>query len=899
MPATASIATTAAYAEIQGTDSIVEMFERAVALNPHALALQLKTQSMTYADFNAEVNQVARLLIQLGVAVDGVVGLSLPRSIEQIVCVFAILKAGGAYLPLDPSYPQERLDYMVADSGIELVITAPDAGVDFGGKVRKVLHVGEMMSAAAGLSSQNSAVPVQGRDLAYLMYTSGSTGQPKGVMIEHRSLAGFTRTARRLYHIASGDRVLQFASLSFDASVEEIFPCLAAGANLVLRTDGMLAPLARFVHYCRMWGITVLDLPTAYWHIWVDEISELPLPSALRLVIIGGEAACPHRLAAWQQAVGSRVRLLNTYGPTETTVAATWADLTHESSREAPPIGHPLEGNDLWILDETGRPVTKGEAGELYVGGQQVARGYFNRPDLTEERFIVLPFGAPDCLPLHTTPTPLEAGTNASTRLYRTGDQVKQRADGQLVFLGRRDRQVKIRGFRIELDEIESVLARHPHVKLALVNTFEDRLAAYLVAQKEASGDLIHSVQDWARRHLPAYMVPDGFSIIGEPLPLTPGGKVDYDALPPPRFSSYSTKGHIETPRDTIETRLHAIWREVLGTEAIGRHCGFFELGGNSLMAVKLLGQIELAFGRTIALKDLPRAGTIAAMASVLKLKHDQLPPEPVVAIQPEGSYPPLFFVCPTSLVSTMALSARLGDRQPLYGLNISHLHQFQHLDTLASPRIIAGWLMEEMQKVHPQGPYILGGICLGAKMAYEMALQFLDRGEPVAMLFLLDAVWRYQPRYSRLRRHWTTLRTFGPTYMPRLLKERFNNYGAGPGTGVLATYYAKHHKINATLQQQQRGDASFLDRLEDTFKDYQPRPYPAPMMAFFNREWRIRYAWEPDWLAAAGDATIQTIHGFHDDFFRSPQIEEVAKHMRRAIDGISPVGAAPRKGSQ
>lgn len=453
---------------------IHELFEAQVAQTPNSVAVVLEDQQLSYQDLNQRANQLAHYLRKLGVGPEVKVGICVERSVSMVVGLLAILKAGGAYVPLDPAYPKERLAFMLEDARVPVLLTQqqleglPKCGT-------KVVCLDADWEVIAQESQENPVNHATAENLAYVIYTSGSTGKPKGVMIEHRSLVNFTKTVSCEYALDKSDRVLQFASISFDAAAEEIFPSLVRGATLVLRTREMLSSVPVFLQKCRELELTVLDLPTAFWHQVSAELSEgLMLPESVRLVIIGGERARPQQLATWQKHVNRQlVQLINTYGPTEATIVTTICELSGlravDTTGRVLPIGHAIDNVQTYVLDQYLQPVPVGEPGEMYIGGVGLARGYFNRPDLTAEHFIPNPFSK-----------------KPGDRLYKTGDLVRCREDGNIEFLSRIDHQEKIRGFRIELREIEAVLGQHPAVQETVVIAREDvpghkHLVAYVV----------------------------------------------------------------------------------------------------------------------------------------------------------------------------------------------------------------------------------------------------------------------------------------------------------------------------------------------------------------------------------------------------------------------------------
>ena len=442
---------------------IPKWFEEQVSRNPNTTAIAFGHQQLSYQELNQRANALAHYLRRLQVGPETLVGLCLDRLINQIIALLAILKAGGAYVPLDPYYPRERIALILEDTQVSVLLTEQSYLATLPSHSAQVLCFDTDWDTIMAEKTENPEPLCEPNHLAYVIYTSGSTGRPKGVMIEHQALSQFVQSASYEYGVSAGDRVLQFSSISFDAAVEEIFITLTQGATLVLRTPEMLQSIAVFLKGCDDLRITVLDLPTAFWHKICGELPRLKLPELLRLVLIGGERAIPHWLKVWQQSVNPQIRLINAYGPTESTVIATCCDLTGPNAvplgDPSVPIGKPLPHLQVYILDSEGKHVQHGSKGELHIAGGGLARGYLNRPEITQEQFIN--FAIND--------------TN-QIRLYKTGDLVRYRRDGNLEFLGRADHQEKIRGFRVELQEIEKVLEQHPVVKEAIALVREDVL---------------------------------------------------------------------------------------------------------------------------------------------------------------------------------------------------------------------------------------------------------------------------------------------------------------------------------------------------------------------------------------------------------------------------------------
>ncbi|USJ00461.1 amino acid adenylation domain-containing protein [Xanthomonas prunicola] len=568
------------------------LLERQAVQRPDALAVQDGMHHLSYAELNLRANRLAHHLIALGVAADVRVALCMERSVDAIVAILAVLKAGGAYVPLDPAYPRERLQCMLADSAPRVLIADAACLARLPDPLDAVLL--RIDADAAAWSAAPADTPfvqgLQDERLAYVIYTSGSSGRPKGVMVSHRGLATRLQALIDTYGLSAQDRVLQFATLAFDASVEEIFGALCSGATLVLRDDTWL-DTDRFWQHCAQAGITVVDLPTRFWAQLCAQ--SLQIPACVRLVIVGGEALTPAMRQRWLQ--GTRTPLLDTYGPTEAIVVAT----TQAIAADTPTgIGRPLADTRAHVLDRHAQPLPIGARGELYLAGAALARGYLGRPDLTAERFVPDPFA-------HTP----------GQRMYRTGDLACWRADGTLDFLGRTDRQLKLRGFRIELGEIEAALLACAGIDDALVLAREDqpgepRLVAYVVAERIDT----EAVREQLRARLPDYMLPAAYVQL-EALPLTVNGKLDRRALPMPALSIADAVGDAERPQGAIEQALATVWGDLLGLPSLRRHDDFFALGGHSLLAVQLISRVRTALGVELQIGDVFNHPQLHALA--------------------------------------------------------------------------------------------------------------------------------------------------------------------------------------------------------------------------------------------------------------------------------------------
>ena len=631
-----------------------ELFEAQVNRTPNAPAVVGEGQQLSYTELNRRANQLARYLRKLGVGPETLVAIYMSRSPEMIVALLGVLKAGGAYMPLDPAYPQSRIEFMLDDADAAALLTQERLSDGLPRGAKQVICLDSMWELIARESEENLDREATPDNLAYVIYTSGSTGRPKAVMIGQRSLLAYTLNASMEFAVSPRDRILQFASICFDASAEEIYPCLINGATLVLRDEAMMGSVTEFLDRCDAWGITILGIPTGLWHEIAAQVIEqtVDLPPAMRMVVVGTERVLPERLAAWHRVVGARVQLLNGYGPTEATVVATMCELSGPSisdigSGEAS-IGYPIRNAQVYILDEFQQPAPIGTPGQLHIGGIGVARGYLNRPDLTSEKFI-----------------PNMLSRAAGERLYKTGDLARYMPDGKVEFLGRIDHQVKIRGFRVELGEIESRLVEHPAVQTAAVVTVEPepgqkRIVAYIVARPQNGGDLLSGegesespsksqiwpdLRVYLKDRLPDYMVPSAFVLL-DALPLTSSGKIDRKRLPEPDvWQSPVEKTYVE-PRTVVEEVLAGIWAHALNTERVSVHDDFFVLGGHSLLAIRILSQARQALQIELPLSSIFEVPTVAGLAGRIEaeIKAGKLSEALPIEITQRDSELPLSF---------------------------------------------------------------------------------------------------------------------------------------------------------------------------------------------------------------------------------------------------------------
>jgi amino acid adenylation domain-containing protein/non-ribosomal peptide synthase protein (TIGR01720 family) len=609
-----------------------QLIAEQAARTPDAIAAIAAGRQITYRELERRANQLARHLCRAGVRPEACIGVCLDRSPELLIALLAVLKAGGAYLPLDVSYPKERIAALLQDARSSVVLTTQDL---YGKVAMDRIRVICLDVEWEQMSREPAATPeasVELDQLAYVIYTSGSTGKPKGVAVTHRAaVSHFTLFALK-FDFRTGDRVLQFSSLAVDFSLEDLFPTLLTGATLVFRGSDLWTP-PEFLHQVRSLGITRLNLPTAYWNQLAQQLGEdgngweesrRALDEQMRSVEIGGEAASPGAVRLWQRAGLLSVRLFNSYGPTEATVTATTYDIPphlDEFPEGRVPIGRPLPNRLLYVLDRHGQPTPIGVPGELYLGGAGLARGYLYAPEQTAERYLPDPFGG-------------EPGA----RLYRTGDLVRWMPDGNLEFLGRLDHQIKVRGFRIEPGEIEAALCKHPGIRFAHVAARHDpqgnkRLVAFLVPTQSQPGQngpaqlADTELRAHLRERLPEHMIPAAF-VPMRALPTLANGKVDVRSLPEPDWGAVQRNGECAAPHTDAERRLAEIWSAVLGVERVGIHDNFFELGGDSILSIQVIARAKQA-GLHLTPRQMFQHQTIAELATVAGVAPAILAPTP------------------------------------------------------------------------------------------------------------------------------------------------------------------------------------------------------------------------------------------------------------------------------
>ena len=836
------------------------LFEEQAQRSPDKTAVICGRETVKYAQLNARANQLARYLQSRGLGPETLAGICVDRSVNMLVAVMAVLKTGAAYVPLDPSFPPERLAFMAEDAGLKLLITEERYAGLINCPAPAVLLDAER-SQIAKFDAANLAGPSCVESVAYLIYTSGSTGKPKGVSVPHQALVNLLWAVLREPGIGSEDRVLAVTTLSFDIAGLELFAPILAGARVVIATRAAASDAAQLRTLLADSNATILQATPATWRMLIDAGWQ-GTPNLKMLC--GGEALDPSLASALLKRGGE---LWNMYGPTETTIWSSWSRVAAEN--EPITIGRPAPNQQFYVLDAKLNPVPPAVPGELCIGGDGVALGYHKRPDLTADRFIPNPF--------------------ASGRIYRTGDRARYRQDGTVEVLGRMDSQVKIRGFRIELGDVEAALSACPGIRSAAVTVRDDGagmkiLAGYFVPEVTGA-EISDQIRAHLRQRLPDYMIPAHLVPLAV-LPKTPNGKIDRKALPDPDEVRQSSATPAETPYDALETTLIGIWESVLGIRPINRKDNFFEIGGHSVLAARMFARMEKVIGKSLPLATLFQGPTIEKLAALLRDSGWTPPWSSLVPIRTSGSQPPFFFVHPIggNVLSFAGFASHFDVDQPVYGL------QARGLDGKTSPntsiQLMAADYVQEIRAVQPEGPYFLGGFSAGGIVAFEMARILQTEHERVDVLALLDtkiesrAASSFAASSQRLARWTRTL--------------RFNfHYSMQIGLAPFFSAKWKNTKLRTGIRLWMLRKALGLDPgvldAEEAFllalRTYTPTPLNANAILFRAQNELLRL---PDpslgWKdLIKGHLDIQLVSGDHDTILQEPHIGRLA----RLLDGF------------
>jgi amino acid adenylation domain-containing protein/FkbH-like protein len=889
-------------AEYPRDASIQELFEARVEKKPDALAAAFDNESVTYGDLNRRANQLAHYLRSNGVGRGTPVAICVERSVDMLAGFLGILKAGGAYVPLDPRYPKARLEYILTDTRAPVLIAQKHLLPNLPQTAAKTICLETEKAKILRESAENSSAICGGDDLAYIIYTSGSTGKPKGVAVPHR---GVNRLVLNTNYIQLGesDRLGQISNISFDAATFEIWGALLNGGQLRgISAEIALSP-ADFAAQLREQGVTAMFLTSALF----SQLSEIPgVFETVRTVIAGGDALDPKAV----RAVLSQkppMRLVNGYGPTENTTF-TCCCLLNGFPEEATnvPIGRPISNTQVFIVDKYRNPVPIGVPGELFTGGDGLAIGYWERPELNAEKFVTQQFDP----------------SEPPRRLYRTGDLARFLPDGNVEFLGRIDNQVKIRGFRVEPGEIENALSQHPQVRECAVVALgtgagQRKIAAYY-AGKNKPGPSAPDLRRFLSERLPDYMVPSAFVSL-DALPLTENGKVDRRALPDPSAHRPQGEKKYASPRDAVELELTRIWENVLGVQPVGIEDRFFDLGGHSLLAARVVAEIEKAFGKKLKLSVIFQAQTVEELAAIVRnetREGDITCGTCAVTLQPKGTQTPLFFVHGAGggmFWGYVNLSRRLGTEQPVYAFDARALDERGKFETIEE---MAAQYVADLRRIQPRGPYQLGGYCFGGNVAFEMARQLQAQGEEISFLALLNCA---PPNSKYFRISWTPL--WGARFVRNLLycmnsarqwtaeqrngflqwkwnrlKQRLSAMAGGAGE-------SKQPAGNGLIDMASvpEGEREIWTRHIRALMNFRPRPFKGLVHLFRSASHPIfcSFAHDYGWgELAQGGVAVTVVPGAHERILEEPWVERLATEFKKVLTSrtasVQPPAAAP-----
>lgn len=867
--------------------SLHQLLAQTASQYPDKVALVSNGRSLSFRELNETANQVAHALQQRGIGPKDVVGVVLDRSPELMIALLAILKAGAAYVPIDPAYPHDRIAFMLTDSAANMLITAKKyLGIgstyqlDGPSTVEtKVLAIETVLAELDNYSKEAPETVVTGDDLAYILYTSGSTGQPKGVLIEHHNLVNLLYSMIAWPGITNDDALLAVTTISFDIAGLELFLPLLVGATLVLADtettrDGWALLKAIPEH-----NITIIQATPATYKMML--LAGWEQRFDLKILCCGE----PMSKDLAQKLTARCASLWNMYGPTETTIYSTGKQIF--ASDEVITIGRPIQNTQVYILDEQQKPLPVGAIGEIYLAGDGVARGYLKRPELTQEKFVPDPFAS-----------------SPNRMMYRTGDLGKFMADGEIHCLGRIDHQVKIRGYRIELGEIEHALVSHSTIKDAVVVAREDRpgdqrLVAYLVTKKPlVNGAFLEQIPAWRtmlRDALPEYMIPSDFVGL-DALPITPNGKIDRKALPRPEGLPVVNEAGGE-PVSASEKLIHAIWTDVLGVEKISVDHDFFELGGHSMIAVQMMTRLEKETGRRLPLSTLLVYPTIRKLATLLQTDERPMTWKSLVPIKPEGSKTPIYIIhgIGLNLLNFSGLVSYMDAEQPIYGLQALGLDGVD--EPLDNMEAIATHYLTEVMDQNPTGPYAIAGYSFGGYVALEMARQLKEMGKEVKLVAMFDT--NAQERDS------------SQTGLPRLLRKLNRQLpklvwftSSLVQHPIMALQYQQHHvkrNVNRFLQWIGLQNAApvqtetpldhlalIMEKHEIAFHSYTMKPYDG-VIDLFKAKFRIYFVDDSKYLGwkkyALKGVRVHNVPGDHENMLLPPNDRVFAQTLQRALD--------------
>ncbi len=858
--------------QIKSGECVHQMFEAQSERTPDAVAVifeEVQTRhvvSVTYQELNEKANQLAHYLRNLGVKAEVMVGICVERSLEMVVAILGVLKAGGAYVPIDPNFPLERITLILEDTQTPILLTQQHLLPNLPASTAQVVCLDSEWEIIARHSRENPACNTNIDNLIYVIYTSGSTGIPKGVMIPHRGIVNQLYWRQNTFGLSATDKVLQNISFSFDPSVWQIFWPLCFGGQLFLpgleghKDSGYLVKLIAEQQ------ITICAFVPSMLRVLLEE-EGISACLCLRHISCGGEALPVELIERFFERLKLDGVLHNVYGPTEASIDATFWKC-HPSSYSVAPIGQPIQNASIYILDENLRCTPTGEVGELHIGGMGLALGYLNRPELTASKFILNPFS-----------------TKLEDRLYKTGDLARILPDGNIEFLGRIDHQVKVRGFRIELGEIETTLLQLANIREVVVIVRQDderekRLVAYIISEP---GQIIKTsdIRNYLKQKLAEYMIPAVFVIL-EALPLNANGKLDRHALPVPESSREELDTEFIASSSEIETQLVEIWYELLGIESIGIKDNFFDLGGTSLLAVRMLAKIERQFGRKLPLTTFLKAATVEELAFILHFDDSQLW-SALVPIQPNGEKPPLYCVhgADANVLVFQNLVEYLDSEQPIYGLQPQRLDEKDFLNRVEDT---ATEYIQNIRNFQPNGPYYLAGFSAGGVIIFEMAQQLLAQGQEVALLALFDTI---SPKYFKQLSTGNWLAYHLRIFSTLKLEHKLIYLWAGLKERCQKIVKALQSSFASSIPDpDETEDLKLFSTLTHAVVNYTPKPYPGKITLFrcVEQNWWVKHDRELGWAELTEKPVEVTgIPGGHNQLVRT-NAKFLAQKLRRYL---------------
>jgi amino acid adenylation domain-containing protein len=835
-----------------------DIFADQVKLYPQSVAIQYKDKQVTYRELDRRANQIANYLRELGLETEGLVAVCLDRTPDLIATFLGILKAGGAYVPLDITYPTERIEWMLENSKVSFLITTESLARELPPTGAKIIYLDKEANQVAAYSEVKPENLSESKSLAYVMYTSGSTGKPKGVAIVHQ---GIIRLVKNISYGRMGpeETFLLLAPVSFDASTFEIYSALLNGGKLVIM-DSIKPSLGQIAETIRQHRVTFICTGPEVLNLLLEDYSDVI--GSLGQILCGGDVL-PVWMAHKCLAKLPGCQLINAYGPTENSVVTTCYPVKEMINEASIPIGRPIAGDSVFILDKYLMPVPIGVIGELYVSGAGIAREYLNNDDLTTEKFILNPF----------TDRP-------NSKLYKTGDLARYRADRNIEFLGRIDSQVKIRGYRIELGEIETAVSQCPGVLQTVAGTIKQengtlKLAVYIVMKKEIAFDQ-QKLRAFAQDRLPQFMVPTFFIELAQ-IPLTPIGKIDRKSLPAPDLTQNLEQRVL--PRNAIEEQLVRIWEKLLGVPSIGVTDNFFDMGGHSLLAMRLFSEMEKVFQKNLPVSLIFKEDTIEKLARLLNSADvEQDLASSIVVMQPHGNKPPIFIIheLDGEVISYRNLVKEFRDDRPIFGLRDTRV---EHGSQITINHFAIKYI-QEIRAIQSEGPYHLMGFSLGGLIAYEMAQQLNKAGHEVSLLGILDAS---NPKYYKAQ--YSFLKTFAKN-MKVLVKI--------PWGQRIPFLIEKLQHVLGEKRLVSTSDSKVVEArahlLLKAAEAYVPEPYPGKIVIFragddvYNLISDDKNGWES---AEGGSIDVYRVPGNHQTLLAETNVKHVGTYLKRYLLGI------------